>query len=45
MYISHVYTFIWLILLTALSEAWVCRRWLVGIAGSNPVGDMVVSLL
>jgi len=30
---------------TAQSKVWVCCRSLVGIAGSNPAGDMVVCLL
>jgi hypothetical protein len=30
---------------TARSKAWVCGRSLAGIAGSNPVGGMVVCLL
>ena len=28
----------------ALSEAWVCNRSLAGIEGSNPAGDMDISL-
>ena len=29
----------------ARSKAWVCGRWLAGIAGSNPAGGMDVCLL
>jgi len=31
--------------MAARSKAWVCRRSLAGIAGSNPTGDMDVFLL
>jgi len=27
------------------SKAWICCRWLAGIAGSNPAGGMAVFLL
>jgi len=31
--------------MAARSKAWVCDRWLAGIAGSNPAGGLHVSLL
>ena len=31
--------------MAARSKAWICCRWLAGIAGSNPTGSMNVSLV
>jgi hypothetical protein len=35
----------WLIPMAARSSAWVCVRWLAGIAGSNPANSIDVFLL